>query len=229
MGDMISIDEEKIVTKQSEKIAALEFQNEQLRNRIAALEARVPPEPKNLMMSDLKVVGFQRPTLSLPSVDWMPSKDELKDLGRLVYKSYPYLIELTPAWLEQFRICLLAVNHLGRTPKPNQDFGTHIGEWLTQRRYFDEISRGPLMSAIAASGDVVFSGFGERDMLSGTFPMAGIASRDRGSPPDHAGWKKVLAEKRLTGEAAAAQVNQGRPDRWSNPSSRVVPLPQYDR
>jgi hypothetical protein len=153
----------------------------------------------------------------------------LKDLGRIVHKSYPYLIELTQEWLEQFRICLLAVNHLGRTPKPNRDYGAPIGDWLQQHRYFDEIGRGPLMSAIAASGDVVFSGFDERAMLSGTFPMAGIAAPNAGSPPDRTAWRKVLATGTLIRETMAVQVNEGRPDRWDNPRSRVELLPQYDR
>jgi hypothetical protein len=77
MGDMPSI-KEIPVTKQSDKIAALEFQNEQLRNRIAALEARQPPEPKPLTEADMKIYGHQRPTLSLPEVDWLPSRDELR-------------------------------------------------------------------------------------------------------------------------------------------------------
>jgi hypothetical protein len=226
---MITIDEELILTKQSEQIAKLIFENEQLRNRVTALEARVPPEPKPLMLNDLKVYGHQRPTLSLPEVDWMPSKDELKSLGRLVHKSYPYLIEFTPEWLEQFRVCLLAVNHCGRTEKPNRDYGAPIGDWLTNHRYFGEFDRGPLMSAICAAGDVVFSGFGERDMLSGVFPMSGIASRDCGTAPDRSAWKKVLSEGRLTGESAAQQVTNGQPTRWDNPRSHVELLPQYDR
>ncbi|MGA3342348.1 MAG: hypothetical protein ABSD11_17460 [Methylocella sp.] len=218
------------MTKQSEQLAKLTFENEQLKARIAALEARVPPEPPPLMMSDLKVVGYQRPTLSLPEAAWMPNRDELKNLGRIVHAKYPYLIEWTSEWLDQFHVCLLAVNHLGRTPKPNRDYGVPIGDWLTNHRYFGEIDRGPLMSAIAASGDVMFSGFGERDMLSGTFPMAGIAGRDRGTPPVRSAWKKVLAEGRLIGESAGAQANQDRPfDRWDNPKATVTLLPEYDR
>ena len=217
------------MTKQSDKIASLEFENANLKARVAALEAKQPPEPKPLLMEDLKVVGYQRPTLSIPTVDWMPSRDELKALGRLVYAKYPYLIEWTSEWLDQFHVCLLAVNHLGRTPKPNRDYGAAIGDWLTNHRYFGEIDRGPLMSAVAVAGDIMFSGFGERDMLSGTFPMASIATRDRGTPPDRSAWKRVLSEKRLIGESAAQQVNQGRPDRWDNPRSTVVPLPEYDR
>jgi hypothetical protein len=111
-------DQEIVVTKQSDKIAALEFQNEQLRNRIAALEARLPPEPKPLMIDDLKVYGHQRPTLSLPEVDWMPSDAELKALARIVHKTYPSLVDFNMNWLRDFRIGLLAVNHFCRTAQP---------------------------------------------------------------------------------------------------------------
>jgi len=218
------------LTKQSDRLALLTFENEQLKARVAALEARLPPEPPPLMMSDLKVYGHQRPTLSLPKVEWMPSRSELKDLARIVYARFPYLIELTTEWLEQFRVTLLALYHFGRTEKPNRNsHGLWVGEWLTNHRHFDAIERGPFLAAIAASGDIVFSGFEENAALQGIMPMAGIARPNCGSPPDRTAWKKVLAEKRLTGETAAAQVTQGRPDRWENPRSRVELLPQYDR
>jgi len=213
----------------NDEITALKKQVAALTAEVAELKALQPPPEKPLLMSDLKVVGYQRPTLSLPEADWMPSRNELKDLGRIVHAKYPYLIEWTSAWLDQFHVCLLAVNHLGRTPKPQRDYGVAIGDWLTAHRYFGEVDRGPLMSAVAVAGDVQFFGFDERAMLSGTFPMAGIATRDRGSPPDRSAWKKVLSEKRLTGESAAAQAVNRYPGRLDNPRSHVELLPQYDR
>jgi len=218
------------LTKQSDKIAALEFQNEQLRNRIAALEARVPPEPKPLMLEDLKVVGHRRPDLPKPNEDWMPSDSELKQLGRLVHQRFPYLVDFNQNWLRQFRLAFLALGYFCRTERPNKDsWGSWVGQWLEDRRFgSDGIGRGPFLAAVAASGDIPFSGFDERDALRGILPMAGIAAHG-GVAADRSAWKRVLSSGKLTGENAAAQVNQGRPDRWDNPRSRVELLPQYDR
>jgi hypothetical protein len=86
------------------------------------------------------------------------------------------------------------------------------------------ISRGPLLSAIAASG-IPFTGFADRDAFAGIMPAAGIS---RTGTPDRSGWKKVLAEKRLIGEVGTASPAPGQ-SRWDNPRSRVELLPQYDR
>jgi hypothetical protein len=224
---MISIDEEIELAKNTE-LETLKAQVATLAAEVADLRSKQPPPEKLLTEADMIHYGHQRPTLSLPKVDWMPSRDELKALAEVIYRSYPYLVTPTGAWLDQFRVCLLAVNHLGRTEKPNQEGGRHIGEWLTNHRYFGEIDRGPLMSAICAAGDIKFSGYGERDMLAGTYPMSGIAAPNTGSPPDRSAWRQVLAEKRLTGETMAAQIMDGKPDRWDNPRSHTELLPHID-
>jgi len=221
-------DEESVLTKQTDRLATLEFENAQLKMRIAALEARLPQPEKPLAMADLKVVGYQRPTLSLPEADWMPSQDELKSLARIVHKTYPDLVDFNQDWLRQFRIGMLALGHFGRTPEPNRkSWGVWIGEWLTDHRHFDGLGRGPLMSAIAASG-ICFTGFAENYPLRGVLPAAAISRPNTGSPPDRSGWKRVLAENRLVGEVGTASPAPGQ-SRWDNPRAHVELLPEIDR
>jgi len=198
---------------------------------VAALKAKQPPEPKNLTLDDLKVYGHQRAKLPPPDESWLPSWQECADLALIVEKSYPYLVTRSDAWLVQFRRALLALGNTNRASEPNnQEWGRWIGEWLEDHLIWDGVGRGPFLAAIAASGDIVFSGFGERDALQGIVPKAGLAQRYNGTSPDKMAWKKVLSEKRLTGEAAAAAEGVNRfPGRHENPRSSVQMLPQYDR
>jgi len=227
--DLPSIDMENALTKQLDRLAALEAENAQLKTRIAALEALQPPEPKLLTEADMKIYGRKRPTLSLPEADWLPSWQQCANLANIVAIHYPGLVIRSDAWVMQFRLGMLALGHFGRTLQPNRrDWGSWIGTWLEDHRHFDGLERGPFLAAIAASG-IPFTGFADADPIRGVLPAAGIAAQNTGIPPDRSAWKRVLSENRLIGETAAQQVTQGRPSRWDNPRSRVELQPQYDR
>lgn len=214
----------------NDEITALKKQVAALTAEVDALKAAAPPPEKVMTVDDLKVYGHQRPNLSPPDDSWLPSWQECADLAMIVEKRYPDLVERNDTWVRQFRLALLALGNCNRAAEPNtREWGRWIGTWLEDHLHFDPIPRGPFMAAIAASGDIPFSGFDEKDALRGILPAAGLAPRHSGSPPDKSAWRKVLSEKRLTGEAAAAaQVNRY-PGRLDNPRSTVVPMPQYDR
>jgi hypothetical protein len=213
-----------------DKIAQLEAQIVSLSADVAALKALQPPPEKLLTEADMVHYGHKRPNLSIPDESWLPSFQECANLALVVEKRFPYLVTRSDDWIIQFRRALLALGNCNRAPEPNnREWGQWIGEWLEDRLIWGGVERGPFLAAIAASGDIKFSGFGEKDALRGIMPMAGLAPRHSGTAPDRSAWRKVLETGRLTGEAASQQVNQGRPDRWDNPRSHVELLPQYDR
>jgi hypothetical protein len=223
-------DEDINLAKQSDEITALKAQVAALASEVAALKALQPPPEKVMTLEDLKVVGHQRPNLPKPDESWLPSYQECANLAKIVEKSYPYLVTCSDEWIIQFRRALLALGNCNRAPEPNnREWGRWCAEWLEDRLIWGGVERGPFLSAICASGDIPFSGFDEKDALRGIMPMAGLAPRHSGTAPDRSAWKKVLAEKRLVAEAMSTQVNQGRPDRWDNPRSRVELLPEIDR
>jgi hypothetical protein len=220
--------------KQSDRLAALEFENSQLRNRIAALEARMPPEPKNLTLDDLTVIGG-RPSLPKPDESWLPSWQECATLAIIVEKKYPELVIRSDDWVVVFRRALLALSHIGRANEPNHryawsSFKNRCCEWLADRHLDNDLDYGPFLAAVAASGDIPFSGFAARDCLAGIQPSLGLAvAHESGKEADLAAWKRVLSSGKLIGEAAAAQAVNRYPGRHDNPRSHVEMLPQYDR
>jgi hypothetical protein len=226
--DMPSLPDEEINLARNDEITALKKQVAALTGEIAALKALQPPPEKPLMLSDLKVVGHQRLAFDKPDESWLPTFQECANLALIVEKSYPYLVTRSDDWVIQFRRALLALGNCNRAPEPNnQEWGRWIGEWLEDHLIWGGVERGPFLTAIAASGDIPFSGFGERDAFAGTLPKAGLAPRHRGSLPDKMAWKKVLAEKRLIAECGTVSPPPGQ-SRWDNPRSSVTLLPELD-
>jgi hypothetical protein len=199
------------------KIADGTQENEQLKAKVAALEAlqgrKVLPPPRPIEE------GTKVSYPIAPSKCVVPTDEELSQLREIVCRKYPEFGDITgPAfygskyererdWQKQFERAFLALGAMKRLEAPDTKhyFSHHVDAaeaYLRSVGKSETLRFGPFMCALLAWGDVPYSGLGLQH--TGAVVELGL-SEHIGRQASDSSWKRVLETGAILRMSASAR------------------------